>query len=297
VEIDEDDADGPVVGTQSWVKNSRAGIEFGFYDEAAWLGLGNTEFGTRPMLLTEINFFGQHPGVRPFQNALPCSMQLSDDRTAVRARMQALESTRHSHVRDTWDFPGFRMVVNYAEETGRIGFVLCMLREPPLPPLRYKLAPVPAIDKLIDALGLSLDDASLKQAFDPLGLQGHIEQIAETGEADFRNPYGLSIDFAAPSGMMGRNQKETLVSSMTLHQEREVDARAWPGELPCGLTFDDSPEMAMQKLGRAPDAQADEDFSGIAVWHEPRFSLRLVYTTMENRLLRVSLVAPGLVKT
>jgi|GEM_PF-6983869 len=56
VKIDEDDTDGPVVENQSWVKNSRAGIEFGFCDEAAWRGLDETQFGQGPMVLTEIYF-------------------------------------------------------------------------------------------------------------------------------------------------------------------------------------------------------------------------------------------------
>lgn len=68
VEIDEDDADGPVVETQSWVKNSRSGIEFGFDDEAAWRGLDETQFGRGPMVLRQIYLYGSHEGVRPYSN-------------------------------------------------------------------------------------------------------------------------------------------------------------------------------------------------------------------------------------
>ncbi len=60
VKIDEDDSDGPVVETQSWVKNSRAGIEFGFDDQAAWLGLDETEHGRHPIVLTQCYFYGRH---------------------------------------------------------------------------------------------------------------------------------------------------------------------------------------------------------------------------------------------
>ena len=115
VEIDEEDADGPVVETQSWVKNSRAGVEFGFHDEAAWIGLDETEYGKRPMVLTQIYLYGEHDGVRPYRDALPFDLQLFDDRTTVRGKLAALESTRHSHIRDTWDAPSFRMTIAFTE--------------------------------------------------------------------------------------------------------------------------------------------------------------------------------------
>ena len=145
VEIDDEDADGPVVETQSWVKNSRAGIEFGFDDEAAWIGLDETEFGKRPMVLTQIYLYGRHDGVRPYQEPLPFGLQISDDRLTVRKKLTRFEPTRHSHVTDAWDTPEFRMTVSYADGEVCVGVVVCMLREPALPPLGYALQPVPTI--------------------------------------------------------------------------------------------------------------------------------------------------------
>jgi hypothetical protein len=295
VKVDEHDADGPVIETQSWVKNSRAGIEFGFDDASAWLGLNEIEYGKQPMLLTQIYFYGQHQGVRPYQGVLPMGLKLSDDRAKVRRKMSTYDSTRHSHLRDTWDTPAYRVTVGYAEGEQCIDVVLCMLREPLLPPLPYALAPVPSVESLIALFGSSLDDPALKQALEPLGLKNRIEDIRDSSEADFSNPYGLIVNFSAPSNRKARNANETLLSNITLLRERELGGRGWPGALPCGLNFEDSFEMAAGKLGRLPDLQDDdEDFSGTATWNEAEFTLYILYSNIENRLFRVGLIAPGL---
>ncbi len=292
VEIDEEDPDGPVVETQSWVKNSRAGIEFGFHDEAAWIGLDQTAFGKRPMVLTQIYLYGQHNGVRPYPEPLPFDLQLSDDRVTVRRKLAGWESTRHSYIRDTWDGPGFRVTVAFTEGDRSIDFLLCALIEPALPPLPYAIAPVPEAASLVAALGRRLSDRALLDALGSLGLQDRIEEIKETGEVDLRNPFGLTLAFLPPVDTT-RESREIVLSTVSLYQERELDARAWPGDLPFGVRFGDSPEAVVQKFGRAPDLQANFDFSGYGVWHEPACTFLVFYNTMESRVARLNLFAPG----
>lgn len=288
VTVDEESADGPVVETQSWVKNSRAGIEFGFDDEAAWIGLDETEFGMRPMVLTQIYLYGQHQGVRPYQEPLPFGLQLSDNRTTVREKLDQFEPTRHSYVRDTWDTPKFRMTVGYGEDESCMDFVLCMLRESPLPSVGYALAPVPSVEAIVELFGHALDDPAVSLAFDSLGLRGRIDEVKDIGEVDFRHPYGLSLNFSA-----SRRVKKFLLAGATFFQEREQGARAWPGNLPYAIRFDDSPETVVKKLGRSPDYRADDDFSGHAAWNEPKLTVDVFYSTIENRILRVSVIARG----
>jgi len=289
VEVDEEDPDGPVVKTQSWVKNSRLGIEFGFHDEAAWIGLDETEFGKRPMVLTQIYLYGQHEGVRPYQEPLPFDVKLSDDRATVRRKLASLESTRHSYVRDTWDAPGFRMTVAFTEADRSIDFVFCTLREPALPALPYAIVPAPRIEDLVAVLGRPLGDRDLQATFAPIGLHDRMEQIKEDGDADFLNPYGMALSFSRADAA----SREVVLSSVTLYQERELGARRWPGRLPLGIDFDDSLEILIRKFGRPPDLHAEVEFSGYAVWHEPLGTIRIVYSGMENRVARVSLYAPG----
>lgn len=296
VEIEQEDADGPIVETYSWVKNSRAGIEFGFDDDAAWIGLDETEFGKRPMVLTQIYLYGRHDGVRPYQEPLPFGLQLSDDRVAVRKKLDRFEATRHSHITDAWDTQEFRMAVAYANGESCIDFLVCMLREPPLPAFGYALTPVPSVDTMVALLGRPLDDSAVRLAFGTLGLTGRIDEIKDTGEADFLNPYGFLLEFAVLDETNNPSAKDFLLSSMTFVDERELGARRWPGGLPYGIRFGDSPETVVKKLGRRPDIQNDSDFSGNAIWYELKLTVNVLYDTMENRALRVTVTAPVLVR-
>lgn len=293
VKIDLDDADGPVVDTQAWVKNASFGIEFGFDDQAAWNGWDETQYGRRDMLLTQIYMYGNHPGVERYPEPLPFGLEFADNRRQARDRLSAYEGTLRSHVRDTWEASGACITVSYTDDEAAIAFVLCAAVEPPLPPLSYALAPVPEVETLVGLLGRQLDDPALRIALRPLGLEDRVSDVTESGEAALLNPYGLTLGFSIPRDRSGRNRRQLVLSRVLLVSERELGGREWPGDLPRAMTFADSPEMAVRKMGRAPDEQEDDDFTGYAIWHEPDASVHVLYNAMENRLARVSLIAPG----
>jgi hypothetical protein len=294
VKVDVEDPDGPVVGPQSWVKNAAEGIEFGFDDEAAWRGLSELRLGGYPMILTQVYFYGDRPGVRPYLGPLPFGLQLTDDRREVREKLSPFESTRHSYVRDTWDTADYRLTVAYAAEGGAIEFVLCALREPPLPSLSYDLSSVPVVEALIDSLGRPLDDPVLTDTFGGLGFADQRDQALESAEVDFLNPYGISLGFSTPLDRTGRRFRQLILSRILLCSERELDARGWKGDLPFDLSFNNSMETAVRKMGRPPDqADDDEPFSAYALWHESNATVHVFYNTMENRIARVMLIAPG----
>jgi hypothetical protein len=291
VEIDPDDPDGPVVATEDWVKNSRAGIEFGFQDQAAWRGEDVVAFGRGPMVLTQIYFYGLHPNVRPYAGALPYGLRLEDDRATARARLAAFESTRHSHLRDTWDTPRCRVTTSHDAGSGSLQFVFCTLPEPPLAPLAYALAPPPSIAELVGVLDRPLSDAQVWRVLGRFGLVAKAGAIDETGQADFSDPHGIVVDFVRSDADAGG---EPVVATLMLLREREFDGRGWTGPLPHAIAFDDSPQRVVEKVGRPPDRAADDATSGFAEWHEATHTLHVVHDGMSNRTMRVSLVAPGL---
>ena len=296
VNIDDDHPDGPVVAVQDWLVNTAAGIEFGFDDEASWRGLNELEHGRHPMLLTQIYFYGDHDGVHPYRGRLPFGLQFSDDRNAVRAKLVALEGTRRSYVRDTWEPRDFRMTVSYASGGARIGFVLCTLREPPLPMSDYSLAPVPTINAIIGVLGKECDDPAFREVFAQLGLDRYLEDVIQGRAANLRNTYGFELGFSKHAATDQRPKDPAsgrIFSYVVFYRERELESRGWQGTLPLGILFDDSPEAVMKKVGLPADEQADEQFTGYALWHLPDYSLHIYYSTMENLVLRVRIMAPG----
>ena len=141
--IDPADADGPVVQSQDWVGNLSVGIEFGFQEEGAYMGLDQADRGVGPMVLTEIYLYAERPGVKPYPHPLPFGASLGDSRDATRARLDPLLPGRRSYVRDTWDTPAFRMTASYADDGARIDFLVCMLRLEDPEPFESASAPLP----------------------------------------------------------------------------------------------------------------------------------------------------------
>jgi hypothetical protein len=289
VALDLGDPDGPVIASQDWVTSAALGIEFGFQDSASWQGLNEFEQGRGPMLLTEIYFYGDHEGVRPYVGTLPFGLMLGDDRTIIRSKLASLEDTRRSYVWDTWEAPLFRVTVAYAERG--IDFVVCMLREPSLPQLPYALANVPDIDVIVSLLGKDYRDPQLRNIFVPLGLDNHTEEMQEGEGADFRNTYGIELGF-------GEHSADPSVGAMRLsdvvfYRERELESRGWPGQLPLAIQFGDSVETVSRQVGRPPDEHEDDEFTGYAVWHLADYTLYVYHSLMENLMLRVRIMIAG----
>jgi hypothetical protein len=286
VELDDEAADGPVIQKQDWLKNLHAGIEFGFEDEATFTGNESLTPGKGPMLLTQIYFYGEHSVMRPYVDRMPFNLQTHDDRQKVRQLMSQFEPTRRSWVRDTWEPPECRLTVSYTEGGAQISFVLCALRVPPSPTLE-DITPVPELDDLLAVLGRPMDDSDLRKVVRPLRIDQYLQNRGTTVIALMREQYGLELHFGGVPSM-----DASAFTNLFLYRDREADARGWTGRLPNGLTFDDSPEVVFRKMGRPADVLAEETFDGYALWHLPTYSLQVHYSTMDNWILNLRILAP-----
>ncbi len=287
VTIDEDAVDGPVVENQDWLKNRNAGIEFGFEDQAAFTGDETLTPGKVPMLLTQVYFYGEHPEMKPYVDRLPFGLFVGDDRQTVRARLAAFESVRRSWVRDTWDLEPCRLTVSYAEGGARVAFLLCAL---PVPPSRDRddVVRLPALEDLLSVLGRPMNDPQLRKAVKPLRMDQYLRNLGTTVVAIMRQEYGLDLHFGGV-----RTMDASAFTNLYLYRDREADARGWTGRLPYGLAFDDSPEVMFKKMGRPADVHTEENFDGYALWHFPECSVQVHYSTMDNWILNLRILAPG----
>lgn len=290
--IDPADADGPVVQSQDWVSNLSVGIEFGFQEEGAYMSLDQADRGIGPMVLTEVYFYGERPGVLPYRRPLPFGLALADGRDATRARLDPLLPGRRSYVRDTWDTPAFRMTASYADDGARIDFLVCMLRTEAPEPFEAATAPLPSIATLAGLLGKRMNDPALRQVLVPLGLDRQTIDSSSEQVLDFRRTYGFRLTWRKAPGATRGSAATLVLHGIELMRAGEFESRGWHGELPRGIVFDDSPETAIAKIGRPPNHQSAQDFAGQAFWALERLGLLVVYSTMENVVLRVALLAP-----
>jgi hypothetical protein len=291
LQTDPDDADGPVVNSQDWVSNLSVGIEFGFQEEGARMGLDQADRGIGPMILTEVYFYGERPGTRPYPLPLLFGLSMGDNRTVVRAKMAPLERTRRSYVRDTWEHPVFRITVSYAEHGDRIDFVVCMLRTEVPELFEGGAATLPSISTMISLLGKPIDDSDLRRIFVPLGLNRQTFSTSTERIIDFRNTYGFKLGFRKPTVANENSSNAPCLSEIECIRGGEFESRGWRGDLPFGIGFDDSPDTILAKVDRVPSSQVDQEFSGYAFWELNGYSLQVIYSTMENIVLRVCVSA------
>ena len=174
---EDDDGDVEVLETQDWLTNRARGIEFGFEDQAAFVGDDPSQQGKGPMLLTQLYFYGEHPDVQPYTvDALPFGIRVDDDRATVRQRLAALEPTRRSWTRDAWETPDCLMTVSYVADGARLGFVLCSRRVPPSPGFD-DVRQVPDLDPLLAVLGRHKDDDGVRKALRPLRVRPNLQNM------------------------------------------------------------------------------------------------------------------------
>jgi hypothetical protein len=285
---------------RDWVLVRRQGVELGFVD-AVWFRAGEPQHRRRagvPILLNQVYFYRDRDDITAFAGRLPFGLAWSDSRDLARQRMQPWEATRRSYRTDCWDAPQCRLVVAYRDQDTALDNVLCLIREHDWPE-DGRIQPRIGIADWIASFGLAVSSALLAQRLLPLPLGVRLAAGDDEHEVDFRHACGLELYLAdtkdlkhraAPYGPQGEGP---VLAAAQFLRSREFDARQWRGELPCGLTFDDTQETLFNKVGGAPVLHEDEQFSGRVRWQLPGMDLEVLYNNIENHLLRIMIMAPG----
>lgn len=296
-ELDEPEGEDEEPDWYVWRPASPLGFEFGFQDEAHLRALDPALRGQSPLVLSQVYFYGQHEGVRPYQGELPFGLTLADSRAEVRAKLTGLEVQPRSHRRDVWDVRPHRIVS--AHDAGGTVFdsLLVKLRLSDWPPLEPQPAPpLPTLKEIIALFGRPWHGAEMRAVFFPLGLDACGPDIARHRHADLRFQFGLQLYFFRDPTRDQDNplkDKGAVFSAIKFYRSRYRDARAWAGELPFGITFDEAYPSLLRKVGRQPDSNNDHNLGGFALWHFPEFTLHVLYENVDNVVLTVSLFQPG----
>ncbi len=278
-----------------WVTINELGLEFGFEDEAYVKCWDDDKRRTGRLILTQLYFYGDTPKTQPFPGTLPFGLSFNDTRQIVRQKLAAYESSRRSYVRDYWRLPKFDLVVAYQNDSHYLQSIFCFV--PPSPRKNNELNNVfftPA--QFIELFGLKWSSEKLRRELSVYEIEKHMADIRTEHGADLRFTHGIELYFTESKHIKGadkRSPKSLAFSSVIYFAERESDACQWQGPLPFDLTFIDDQATMNKKINSAPAKHYDEDFSGFSLWHFETFSLSVVYSNIENRILRVTLMAPG----
>lgn len=292
------DTNREIINYQDWVINSSLGIEFGFEEASSWLGYEDeTDVGVIEMILTQIYFYGEHPGVKPYHGDLPHNLDISDSRSTVGAKLAWMEKNKRSFIRDTWELENYRITVNYVEDYSKIGFILCLLRKPPLPPYEPLILSFPPIDEIVGLLGKDLNDTVFNKIILPGRILKNLEDDGAGGRiANFCDTHGFEFTFSKklPSNkFIAKHRNNYFLTELVFFRDREQGARGWEGPLPFGISFDDSPDSLIEKVNQQPDELDYDEFKGNMIWHLDIYTLHIFFSTIENLILQVRILAPG----
>jgi len=280
-----------------WVTVNEIGLEFGFEDEAYVRALDVDRRGG-PLLLTQLYFYGDTDRTMPFPYPLPFGLDFSDDRATVHRKLAAHEAQRRSYIRDVWNLPDFVLTVAYRHADGRLESVLCQVRYSPWPvrPDEAELVAPFTPEVLCALFGARWSSAPMRSRLEPLGYARAMPGVRTGHCADLRLAHGIEFGFSPGRKVPSADPKfpnAYSLASVTYYGPRVYEARQWVGPMPFSLAFDDSQAQIAAKVDRKPDDRNDFDQVGYALWHFERYSLRAEYSNIENRLLRVTLMAPG----
>lgn len=267
-----------------WIMIHELGIELGFSDSQLQSGGLFYLWGSGEILLTEVYFYANFESITPYQGELPYGLSLDDGRDVVRSKLAAFESSRHSGLKDTWDVDGYRLSITYDDDELAIAGIACLAV--PAPVRRLREAEPPAFAQILKTFGDVLKPAVLKAVW-PSGWDDEALGMAlDDGDVDLTDAYGVTLTYARKSG-------KQVLRTVALHRNGDRASAGWTGELPAGLDFDDSPDTLLAKLQVPPTYHVDGELAGLAVWELPEYTLHVLYSNLNGRLQRVSLIAPG----
>jgi hypothetical protein len=265
-----------------WVLLKRKGIEFGFSNKAWHEGDTRLAWGANDLILTQMYFYSGSEDVQPYTGKLPYGLSFNDNRETARSKLIEFEAARHSYITDCWDTEeGFRLTIFY-KETGEIETVFLYLKLHNLKNNVHhlKLADLeicfnqPVSDKL----------SCLSKLNTPISKESWDEWF-ETRELTLTDDYGIEL-------YLGEDKPEKL-SAIKFFAPRERESVGWNGLLPLNLSFEDNPQSLFEKIKTKPAKHQNNRLTGYSLWHFEIFSLHVLYSNLYNRLLRITVMAPG----
>ncbi len=291
--LDEEDED----QHYDWVLVRRKGVELGFVDKAFFQGKIPALWRSNGLILNQLTFYADtREEITAYDGELPHGLTLRDTRAVVRDKLAAVEATRHSYLTDRWNIENYRLIVAYKPDDAGIDSVHIKLPIQPRPE-NGREQPDITFGDWLDLFGEAQESKALEEALAPLDVQARIEDGEDEREVSFTDECGLTLYFEEAQALKLKSKKtkgrSLAFGAVKFFRARDGEARQYTGELPFGLDFEDDPETLFKKIPHRPSKHDNGQNTGRALWHLEQCSIQVLYSTIENHLFRVMLMAPG----
>lgn len=299
IELDSDEERGDA-RHYDWVLVRRMGVELGFVDKAYFDAEPEFRWGADSnLVLNQLTFFaaGSREGVQGWAAELLYGLECFDTRTSARAKLVEHESTRRSGTRDCWTIDDHHLVITYTSDDSAIENIhIKRLIKPWSETERLQLDL--SVEQWLALFGESATSEIFKLRLDPLHVIERIHEGEDEREVDFTRECGIELYFENINrlkldGRVGARATGLVFAAVKFYRARDREARQWAGELPLGVKFGDSIDAIIDAIKVQPIRREEGNLTGFALWHFPEFSLHILYSAIENNLLRITMMAPG----
>lgn len=281
-----------------WLLVRHKGVELGFVDKAYFEARPEHEWGAGASVIFQVYLyasdFNGNREILAYEGQLPCGLQLTDARAQARERLN-IYGVRESQQTDCWDTEKYRLHIRYAPSENSIESVILSLPLHPFPE-GGRIPCAVSCQDWINLFGSDIDSRVMDEAVAPLDIRQRMLDFDDGRKADFTFESGFEMCFEDrlnSNENKSRNKQGLVLVAVKFFRARDGEARQWAGELPCGLSFNDSPLRVLEKVQAPPAIKEEGRLTGFFLWHFNTHSLRILYSTFDNQILRVTLMAPG----
>jgi len=255
---------------------------------------GDDRLSLSPPIITNVQIYSGDPYYdhARYELPLPHDITFADSRATLQQKLGP-SRWRFPFVEpiklERWDFPDHWLLVSYAKDMSSIRTIqIGLMHEKPNPSVLPKIEQ-PDIHTLQSLLAqrwqevekhpnlAGVDFSGLAEADD--NSSHEVDELKTRGvELYFRPSQKTSESFYVLAG--ARYSHKGLFSSV-----------GFDGEMPKGLTFDDTPEAAVKKVGAFPVTGSADELDGYYVWNLPEYLLHVAFSVMEQRVYRIRIAA------
>lgn len=193
-----------------------------------------------------------------------------------------------------WSTPDAEVDVSFECDTGRLKLVT--MTRPRVAPISASEMPTP--EQFARQFGRPLAELQEDAQFAPFSLGAKAREIAEYGEADYSREFGVELYFKPGAEMADTvpgapRSSEPCLSGVRYRADLDFQSNGYAGPLPWGLQMSDTIDVAMSKAAARPFKEALDRDDGYQLWRTDLCDVHVLYSFLEDRIYRVTLLARG----
>lgn len=278
--------------------NPAQGIYLFFTDPDSHEARYGAPSGKGSLILSRVSLLLHfHPQWTPYAGSLPLALHADDIAGDVLQRLgQPAELWRVglNVSKARWLSPQAEIDVSFERGTGRLKLVT-MTRPRAA---RESVIAVPSPEQLAKQFGRPLAELQRDTHFAPFSLDRKAREIAEYGEVDCSEELGIELYFKPGAEMADTvpgapRNAEPCLSGLRYRADMDFQSTGYAGPLPWGLRMSDTMDVAMAKAASRPFKEALNDDDGYQLWRTELCDVHVLYSFLEDRIYRVTLLAHG----